>query len=131
MLVSSFNLLQSFNYTPYIFYKKLFKPEINSSCIWTLYFSYCSTCYLLYGMMKEQAESEGYRPDSYVTSDEVARARPGPAMIFLNMVRLDVFPVQVQRTYIFFYIFHSTSGETEVRTSQLTDFLQARKSQIF
>jgi hypothetical protein len=39
----------------------------------------------------------GYRPDSYVTSDEVARGRPGPAMIFLNMVRLDVFPVQVER----------------------------------
>jgi hypothetical protein len=52
-------------------------------------------------MMQEQAGSEGYRPDSYVTSDEVARARPGPAMIFLNMVRLDVFPVQVHRIYIF------------------------------
>ncbi len=34
MLVSSFNLLQSFNYTPYLFYKKLFKSEINSFCIW-------------------------------------------------------------------------------------------------
>ena len=56
-------------------------------------------------MVQEQAGSEGYRPDSYVTSDEVARARPGPAMIFLNMVRLDVFPVQVQyRKYIFIVI---------------------------
>ncbi len=35
MLVSSFNLSQSFNYTPYLFYKKLFKSEINSFCIWT------------------------------------------------------------------------------------------------
>jgi hypothetical protein len=51
-------------------------------------------------MVQEQAGSEGYRPDSYVTSDEVARARPGPAMIFLNMVRLDVFPVQVQLFFV-------------------------------
>ncbi len=36
MLVSSFNLSQSFNYTPYLFYlKKLFKSGINSFCIWT------------------------------------------------------------------------------------------------
>ncbi len=36
MLVSSFNLFQSFDYTPYFFYKKRFKSEINSFCIWTL-----------------------------------------------------------------------------------------------
>jgi hypothetical protein len=36
MLVSSFNLSKSFNYTPYLFYKKWFKSEINSFCIWTL-----------------------------------------------------------------------------------------------
>jgi hypothetical protein len=36
MLVTSFNLLQSFNYTPYPFYKKMFKSEINSFCIWTV-----------------------------------------------------------------------------------------------
>ncbi len=35
MLVSSFNLSQSFNYTPYLFYKKRFKSEINSFCILT------------------------------------------------------------------------------------------------
>ncbi len=35
MLVSSFNLSQSFNYTPYLFSKKWFKSEINSFCIWT------------------------------------------------------------------------------------------------
>ncbi len=35
MLVSSFNLLQSFNHTPYLFSKKWFKSEINSFCIWT------------------------------------------------------------------------------------------------
>ena len=46
-----------------------------------------------------QAEREGYRPDCYVTSDEVRRGRPGPAMIYLNMVRLDVFPVQVQKIF--------------------------------
>jgi hypothetical protein len=37
MLVSSFNLWQSFNYTPYLLYKKRFKSEIDSFCIWTLY----------------------------------------------------------------------------------------------
>jgi hypothetical protein len=36
MLVSSFNLSQSFTYTPYLFYKKRFKSEINSFYIWTL-----------------------------------------------------------------------------------------------
>ncbi len=30
-----FNLMQSFNYTPYLFYNKRFKSEINSFCIWT------------------------------------------------------------------------------------------------
>ncbi len=34
-LVSRFNLVQSFRYTPYLFYKKRFKSEINSLCIWT------------------------------------------------------------------------------------------------
>jgi hypothetical protein len=34
-LVSRFNVLKSFNYTPNLFYKKLFKSEINSFCIWT------------------------------------------------------------------------------------------------
>ncbi len=35
MLVSSLNISQSFNYTPYLFYKKRFNSEINSFCIWT------------------------------------------------------------------------------------------------
>jgi hypothetical protein len=35
MLVSNFNLLQSFNYMAYLFYKKRFKSEINSVCILT------------------------------------------------------------------------------------------------
>jgi hypothetical protein len=30
-----FNLLQSFNYLPYLFYKKRSKSAINSFCIWT------------------------------------------------------------------------------------------------
>ncbi len=30
-----FSLLQSFNYTPYLLYKKRFKSQINSFCIWT------------------------------------------------------------------------------------------------
>ncbi len=36
MLVSSFNLLQSFNYAPYLFCKIRFKSEINCFCIRTL-----------------------------------------------------------------------------------------------
>merc|ERR1712126_792248 len=44
--------------------------------------------------LKPLAAAEGYTPDSYVTSDEVTSGRPGPAMIYLNMVRLDVFPAQ-------------------------------------
>ncbi len=37
MFGNSFNLSQSFNYTtPYLFYKKQFKSEINSFRIWTL-----------------------------------------------------------------------------------------------
>ncbi len=37
MLVNSFNLSQSFNYsyTPYLFYKKWFKTEISCFCIRT------------------------------------------------------------------------------------------------
>ncbi len=35
MLVSSFNLSQSFNYTPDLFYKKRFKSDIHSFCILT------------------------------------------------------------------------------------------------
>ena len=31
----------------------------------------------------------------FFKSDEVPSARPGPNMIFLNMVKLDVFPAQV------------------------------------
>ncbi len=37
MLVSSFNLTQSFKYAPYLFCKKRrFKSEIKCFCIWTL-----------------------------------------------------------------------------------------------
>merc|ERR1711973_120431 len=44
--------------------------------------------------LKVQAAKEGYEPDSYVTSDQVPSGRPTPSMIFLNMVKLNVFPVQ-------------------------------------
>ena len=37
MVVSSFNLSQSYNYAPYLFCKKRFKSEIDCFCIWTLY----------------------------------------------------------------------------------------------
>jgi len=36
------------------------------------------------------AAKEGYTPDCYVTSDEVPVARPSPSMIFLNMIRMDI-----------------------------------------
>jgi hypothetical protein len=36
LVVNSFNLLQSFNYTHYLFYKKRFKTETNCFCIQTL-----------------------------------------------------------------------------------------------
>ena len=53
--------------------------------------------YLSYPYPQPLAAAEGYVPDSYVTSDEVQSGRPGPAMIYLNMVRLDVYPAQVNK----------------------------------
>merc|ERR1719315_775634 len=44
--------------------------------------------------LKPLAAAEGYTHDSYVTSDLVTSGRPGPAMIYLNMVNLDVYPAQ-------------------------------------
>ncbi len=46
MLVSRFNLLQSFNYTPYLFYKKQLKSEINSFCMWAL----CNHLHIVFNM---------------------------------------------------------------------------------
>ncbi len=46
MLVSNFNLSQSLNYTPYLFYIKQFKSEINSYCKWTMAISVWSALYL-------------------------------------------------------------------------------------
>merc|ERR1711936_244722 len=43
--------------------------------------------------LKPLAAGQGYVPD-YVTSDQVHSARPTPAMIYLNMVQLDVYPAQ-------------------------------------
>jgi len=40
--------------------------------------------------LKPLASKEGYTPDCYVTSDEVPVARPSPSMIFLNMIRMDI-----------------------------------------
>jgi len=45
-------------------------------------------------VLKVQASAEGYTPDSYVTSDMVPSGRPGPNMIFMNMINLDVHPVE-------------------------------------
>ena len=38
------------------------------------------------------AAAQGYSPDSYVTSDMVTTGRPTPAMIYLNMVNMDISP---------------------------------------
>ena len=40
--------------------------------------------------LKPMAAAEGYAPDSYVTSDLVPNGRPSPAMIYMNMINLDV-----------------------------------------
>jgi len=40
--------------------------------------------------LRPMASKEGYTPDCYVTSDEVPVARPSPSMIFLNMIRMDI-----------------------------------------
>jgi len=42
--------------------------------------------------LRPLAASMGYSPDNIVTSDLVPSARPGPNMIYLNMVQLDVSP---------------------------------------
>merc|ERR1712121_546969 len=44
--------------------------------------------------LKPLAASEGYTPDSYVTSDMVTTGRPTPAMIYLNMVNMDISPAE-------------------------------------
>lgn len=41
-------------------------------------------------VLQPMAAAEGYAPDCYVTSDEVPEARPSPAMIFLNMIRMNI-----------------------------------------
>ena len=46
--------------------------------------------------LKPQAAAEGYAPDSYVTSDLVPNGRPSPAMIYKNMINLDIWsPISV------------------------------------
>jgi len=40
--------------------------------------------------LRPQAARGGYAPDCYVTSDLVPNARPSPAMIFKNMIELDI-----------------------------------------
>merc|ERR1712154_624349 len=42
--------------------------------------------------LKPLAAAQGYSPDSYVTSDMVTTGRPTPAMIYLNMVNMDISP---------------------------------------
>jgi len=44
--------------------------------------------------LRPLAAAEGYVPDSYVTSDLVTTGRPAPSMIYLNMVKMGVFPAQ-------------------------------------
>ena len=44
--------------------------------------------------LRPQAAAGGYAPDCYVTSDLVPNARPSPAMIYKNMIELDVWAPQ-------------------------------------
>ena len=44
--------------------------------------------------LKPMAAAEGYAPDSYVTSDLVPNGRPSPAMIYQNMINLDIWAPQ-------------------------------------
>jgi len=44
--------------------------------------------------LRPQAAKGGYAPDCYVTSDQVPNARPSPAMIYKNMIELDVWAPQ-------------------------------------
>ena len=45
---------------------------------------------IYFSLDQPQAAKEGYVPDSYVTSDLVPNARPSPAMIYMNMINLDI-----------------------------------------
>ena len=48
------------------------------------------TTWLRSASLQPLAGSEGYTPDCIVTSDEVSAGRPSPAMIYLNMIRLNI-----------------------------------------
>jgi len=45
-------------------------------------------------ILKDVAAKAGYVPDAYVAADEVPQARPFPYMVWLNLIRLDVNPIQ-------------------------------------
>lgn len=45
-------------------------------------------------VIKPLAAEAGYIPDSYVAADEVPQARPYPYMVWLNLIRMDVNPIQ-------------------------------------
>ncbi|MFK2824660.1 phosphonoacetaldehyde hydrolase [Bacillus sp. B190/17] len=44
-------------------------------------------------VVTEQAEKQGYAPDCLITSDEVPAGRPYPWMIYLNAMKLGVYPM--------------------------------------
>jgi len=45
-------------------------------------------------VIKPLAVEQGYKPDSYVAADEVPQARPYPYMVWLNLIRMNVNPIQ-------------------------------------
>ena len=45
-------------------------------------------------ILKSVAKEAGYVPDAFVAADEVPQARPYPYMVWSNLIKLDVNPIQ-------------------------------------
>lgn len=45
-------------------------------------------------ILKEEAAKQGYVPDAYVAADEVPASRPLPHMVWLNLIRMNVAPIE-------------------------------------
>jgi phosphonoacetaldehyde hydrolase len=45
-------------------------------------------------ILKEEAAKQGYFPDAYVAADEVPASRPLPHMVWLNLIRMNIAPIE-------------------------------------
>lgn len=45
-------------------------------------------------ILKVEAAKQGYIPDAYVAADEVPASRPLPHMVWLNLIRMNVAPIE-------------------------------------